>query len=74
MSTPYIMVLGIGVGSLILAWLCGYWKKNSRKASQRRTFCLRSGQIASSSVIVPTCRVAARALSTTPSKNSGCCM
>lgn len=38
MSTPYIMVLGIGVGSLILAWLCGYWKKNSRKASQRRTF------------------------------------
>ena len=69
MSTPYIMVLGIGVGSL-----CGYWKKNSRKASQRRTFCLRSGQIASSSVIVPTCLVAARALSTTPSKNSGCCM
>lgn len=54
MSTPYIMVLGIGVGSLILASLCGYWKKNSRKASQRRTFCLRSGQIASSSVIVPT--------------------
>ena len=74
MSTPYIMVLGIGVSSLILAWLCGDWKKNSRKASQRRTFCLRSGQIASSSVIVPTCLVVARALSTTPSKNSGCCI
>ena len=31
MSTPYIMVLDIGVGlfvgSLILAWLCWYWKK-----------------------------------------------
>lgn len=31
MSTPYIMVLGIGVGSLILAWRAGTGRKIAGK-------------------------------------------